>query len=189
MFELQLTLQTNLGFFIAATCFLFGILGLATYPVGLELASECTFPVSEATSTGLIVLSGQVNFSLFKEKYVQVQSVIYVFIMKYFTRDLPQSKWENQVCKLDDADTVNIPKDNTISILVYFSFSLSLSFQIFSVLASCLVVILVLFFKPTYRRLEAERENRALEDKQKEARGDNGRITLPVDKQTEPLNL
>ncbi|KHJ80759.1 hypothetical protein OESDEN_19562 [Oesophagostomum dentatum] len=58
---MQLTLHPNFAPFIAATCILFGIFGLATYPVGLELSAECTFPVSEATSTGLIVLSGQVG--------------------------------------------------------------------------------------------------------------------------------
>lgn len=123
---LQLTLHTNLKFFIASTCFLFGILGLATYPVGLELASECTFPVSEATSTGLIVLSGQVSYCFDASKILsQVQSVIYVFIMKYFARPLAPSKWEHQVCQLDANDMVNIPQDNTVSILVSFSFCFS----------------------------------------------------------------
>ncbi|VDP46783.1 unnamed protein product [Heligmosomoides polygyrus] len=58
---MQLTLHTDFAPFLAITCVLFGIFGLATYPVGLELSAECTFPVSEATSTGLIVLSGQVG--------------------------------------------------------------------------------------------------------------------------------
>jgi FLVCR family MFS transporter 7 len=57
----QLSLHANLHVFIAISCLAFGILGLATYPVGLDLASECSFPVSETTSTGFIVLCGQVS--------------------------------------------------------------------------------------------------------------------------------
>lgn len=105
---LQLTLHTGHSVLLAITCLLFGVLGLATYPIGLELASECTFPVSEATSTGLIVLSGQ------------IQSVIYVFIMKNFARPLQPDRMHAQVCQLNPEDTVNTPKDNTMSIMVSF---------------------------------------------------------------------
>lgn len=58
----QLALHPGLSIHLAITAFLFGVLGLASYPVGLEMASECTFPVSETTSTGVVVLSGQVCF-------------------------------------------------------------------------------------------------------------------------------
>lgn len=130
---LQLTLHQGLQIYIAIACLLFGIFGLATYPIGLEMASECTFPVSETTSTGLIVLSGQ------------VQSVIYVFLMKNFARPLQPERMETQVCQLTPDDLVNTPKDNTMSIMI------------FSGLASALVFLLVCFFKPVYKRLEAER--------------------------------
>ncbi|WKY10722.1 hypothetical protein Q1695_002800 [Nippostrongylus brasiliensis] len=161
---LQLTLHTNLAPFLALTCVLFGIFGLATYPVGLELSAECTFPVSEATSTGLIVLSGQ------------IQSVLYVLIMKQFARPLPADRFSQQVCTLDATDTMNQPKDNTQAVMV------------FSLLAALLVLILVILFKPVYRRIEAEKENRARMDKDKEARAKEQKITLPREAVTQPLN-
>ncbi|EFO96570.1 hypothetical protein CRE_23151 [Caenorhabditis remanei] len=130
---LQLTLHQGFSIPIAISCLLFGICGLATYPIGLEMASECTFPVSETTSTGLIVLSGQ------------LQSVIYVFLMKNYARPLQPERMGGQVCQLTPEDTVNTPKDNTLSIII------------FSALASALVFLLVCFFKPVYKRLEAER--------------------------------
>ena len=37
---------------------IFGMFGFAIYPTSLELAVELTYPVAEATSTGLIFLSG-----------------------------------------------------------------------------------------------------------------------------------
>ncbi|CAB3399960.1 unnamed protein product [Caenorhabditis bovis] len=160
---LQLTLHTGLSIPLALTCLLFGVLGLATYPIGLELASECTYPVSEATSTGLIVLSGQ------------VQSVIYVFVMKYFARPLQPEKMSIQVCQVDSNDTANIPKDNTMSIMI------------FSLLAALLVLVLVLLFKPVYKRLEAERGNRAAADKAKEMINQDSKVSLKADSSIQPL--
>jgi len=55
---------------ILLACFIFGVFGLAAYPVGLQLSAECTYPVSETTSTGLVVLSGQ------------IQTIIYLSVMK-----------------------------------------------------------------------------------------------------------
>ncbi|CAD6189190.1 unnamed protein product [Caenorhabditis auriculariae] len=162
---LQLSLHPDVGVLLCITCLLFGVMGLATYPIGLELASECTFPVSEATSTGLIVLSGQ------------VQSVIYVMMMKTLSRPLPFHKMKYQVCQLDKNDTSNIPKDNSMSIMA------------FSILAAVLVFLVVLLFHPVYKRLEAERGNRAAEDKAKERAIENARdkITLDTGSPTQPL--
>lgn len=114
---MQLSLHPNLGLPLAATCILFGISGLATYPVGLELSAECTFPVSEATSTGLIVLSGQVRESAFFEAF-QVQSVLYIMLMKVFSRPLQPSRMDFQVCRVSDDDEANAPLDNTMAVMV-----------------------------------------------------------------------
>uniref|UniRef100_A0A914RBF2 Uncharacterized protein n=1 Tax=Parascaris equorum TaxID=6256 RepID=A0A914RBF2_PAREQ len=103
---LQLTLHPNLGIFIGATSLLFGTLGLATYPVGLEMSAECTFPVSETTSTGLIVLSGQ------------VQSIVYVALMEMTSRPLQPSYMHLQVCTTGEENEQVLPKDNTHAAIV-----------------------------------------------------------------------
>ncbi|GMT33021.1 hypothetical protein PFISCL1PPCAC_24318, partial [Pristionchus fissidentatus] len=164
---MQLTLHPSLGWLIMGLCFLFGVLGLATYPVGLELSVECTHPVSEATATGLIVLSGQ------------IQSVIFVVIMdqlaKPFAAEDP--RMATQRCTVNENDTSNRPTDNTIAVMT------------FSVIAALLVALLVFFFKPVYRRLEAEKANRAASDKREEqAKLENAKgLPLPYNV-TEPLN-
>ena len=43
----------------------FGFFGFALYPIALELGVECTFPVAEATSAGLLVISGWVDWSTY----------------------------------------------------------------------------------------------------------------------------
>uniref|UniRef100_A0A1I7WSR5 MFS domain-containing protein n=1 Tax=Heterorhabditis bacteriophora TaxID=37862 RepID=A0A1I7WSR5_HETBA len=116
---MQLTLHPGMAPFLAITCVLFGILGLATYPVGLELSAECTFPVSEATSTGLIVLSGQVDIKHLKNNkfVIHIQSVIYVLLLKQFSRPLQPDRMYIQVCSLNNEDKMNQPKDNTMSVM------------------------------------------------------------------------
>ncbi|KAK6037293.1 hypothetical protein COOONC_25202, partial [Cooperia oncophora] len=43
---------------VITSIFLFGAFGFAIYPLGLEMGVEATFPVAEATSTGLIIMIG-----------------------------------------------------------------------------------------------------------------------------------
>jgi len=44
---------------VAISMAMFGLFGFALYPICLELGVECTFPVAEATSSGILVISGQ----------------------------------------------------------------------------------------------------------------------------------
>ncbi|MCP9264950.1 Major facilitator superfamily transporter [Dirofilaria immitis] len=133
---LQLALHSGLVIYLVVTAFLFGIFGLASYPVGLELASECTFPVSETTSSGFIVLSGQIH------------SIIYVSIMSILARPLQQTYKNIQVCTVEDETNATVvPQDNSIPVIVL------------SAIAALLAVVLVIFFKPTYKRMGAEKNS------------------------------
>lgn len=61
---------------VAVVCSLFGFFGFSVYPVALELSVECSYPVGEATSAGLIFASGQ------------VQSVVLMFLLQSLTSPL-----------------------------------------------------------------------------------------------------
>ena len=43
---------------VALTSGLFGGFGLTIYPISMELAVEVTYPVAEATSSGLCIVGG-----------------------------------------------------------------------------------------------------------------------------------
>ncbi|XP_040904102.1 solute carrier family 49 member A3 [Toxotes jaculatrix] len=64
---------------VAAVCSLFGLFGFSIYPVVMELSVECSYPVGEATSAGLIFISGQ------------VQSVLYIILLQALTKRLAAS--------------------------------------------------------------------------------------------------
>uniref|UniRef100_A0A8R1TQZ2 Major facilitator superfamily (MFS) profile domain-containing protein n=1 Tax=Onchocerca volvulus TaxID=6282 RepID=A0A8R1TQZ2_ONCVO len=133
---LQLALHSGLIIYLVITAFLFGVFGLASYPVGLELASECSFPVSETTSSGFIVLSGQIH------------SIIYVAIMSLLARPLKPAYKNIQVCSVEDeTSSTAVPQDSSMSVIVLSS------------IAALLAVVLVIFFKPTYNRMRAEKNS------------------------------
>ncbi|XP_018535134.1 solute carrier family 49 member A3 [Lates calcarifer] len=64
---------------VAAICSFFGFFGFSIYPVAMELSVECSYPVGEATSAGLIFVSGQ------------VQSVLYIILLQALTTRLSES--------------------------------------------------------------------------------------------------
>ncbi|XP_028272850.1 solute carrier family 49 member A3 [Parambassis ranga] len=61
---------------VAATCSLFGFFGFSIFPVVMELSVECSYPVGEAISAGLLFVSGQ------------VLSVIYMILLQSLTTRL-----------------------------------------------------------------------------------------------------
>lgn len=64
---------------VAVVSSLLGFFGFSIYPVCVELSVECSYPVGEATSAGLIFVSGQ------------IQSVIYIILLQALTKRLTES--------------------------------------------------------------------------------------------------
>ncbi|KAI6206045.1 hypothetical protein M3Y94_00861100 [Aphelenchoides besseyi] len=123
---LQLSQIRHIPYFILLACFFFGVMGLAMYPVGLEMSAECTFPVTETTSTGLVVLCGQ------------VQAVLFMAIMTAFAK--PMTDTSGQAC----GDPLKA-KNMSTSILIVSGFAAFMAF------------FLAVFFKPVYKRMNAEK--------------------------------
>uniref|UniRef100_A0A8C8JHK6 Major facilitator superfamily (MFS) profile domain-containing protein n=1 Tax=Oncorhynchus tshawytscha TaxID=74940 RepID=A0A8C8JHK6_ONCTS len=74
---------------VAVVCSLFGFFGFSIYPVAMELSVECSYPVGEATSAGLIFISGQ------------IQSVIYILLLQGLTKPMADSPFST--CSAGDA--------------------------------------------------------------------------------------
>uniref|UniRef100_A0A8C2ZUQ6 Solute carrier family 49 member 3 n=1 Tax=Cyclopterus lumpus TaxID=8103 RepID=A0A8C2ZUQ6_CYCLU len=64
---------------VAVVCSLFGFFGFSIYPVAMELSVECSYPVGEATSAGLLFVSGQ------------IQSVLFIVLLQSLTKRLADS--------------------------------------------------------------------------------------------------
>ncbi|XP_070541234.1 solute carrier family 49 member A3-like [Ptychodera flava] len=111
---------------------LVGFFSFALLPVCLELGVECTYPVAEGTSAGLLFTSGQ------------IQGIAYVYIMQGLGRHLTPSQLETQQCTNSSLSVDIQPKDMTISVLV------------FAGMASFAAAIFIIFFYTDYKRLKAE---------------------------------
>uniref|UniRef100_A0A4W5JP96 Solute carrier family 49 member 3 n=1 Tax=Hucho hucho TaxID=62062 RepID=A0A4W5JP96_9TELE len=114
------------GITVAVACSLFGFFGFSIYPVAMELSVECSYPVGEATSAGLIFISGQ------------IQSVIYILLLQGLTKPMAYSPFSTCSVGGDAALSWRVP------VLVMAG--------LFSVFTCCFVI----FFHTKYRRLDAE---------------------------------
>ncbi|KAK7110965.1 solute carrier family 49 member A3-like [Littorina saxatilis] len=113
----------------------FGFFGFGAYPVCMEMAVEITYPVAEATSSGLLFISGQ------------IQGVIYMVVAQFLTKPLPLAEQglSNACGTSGNATAEFIPQDWTVPGLF-----LDGTMTFFT-------IIFLLCFRPVYRRLLAER--------------------------------
>ncbi|XP_022096528.1 major facilitator superfamily domain-containing protein 7-like isoform X2 [Acanthaster planci] len=117
---------------IAVAGGVFGTAGFGAYPVIMELGVETTFPVAEGTSTGFLVMAGQ------------VQGIIGIVLSNHLGRNLSPVQQDFSQCK----GSVTA-QDLTIPLLIYAGYG---AFN------AC---IFLLFFRTEYRRLKAEERHAA----------------------------
>ncbi|XP_061690301.1 solute carrier family 49 member A3 isoform X2 [Syngnathoides biaculeatus] len=72
-----LTQRQNVA--VAVACSLFGFFGFSIFPVVMELSVECSYPVGEATSAGLIFISGQ------------ILSIVYIVLLQSLATPVAES--------------------------------------------------------------------------------------------------
>ncbi|XP_032806747.1 solute carrier family 49 member A3 [Petromyzon marinus] len=113
---------------IAVACCVFGMFGFSIYPVCMELGVECTYPVGEATSSGILFISGQ------------LQGVLYIVLMQVVARPLPATAVPTAVCHGNGMT----PQDWTVSVLLFAGIAM---------LGACCMVVA---FRTEYRRRKAE---------------------------------
>uniref|UniRef100_A0A8D0L7V4 Solute carrier family 49 member 3 n=1 Tax=Sphenodon punctatus TaxID=8508 RepID=A0A8D0L7V4_SPHPU len=116
----------NQTILLAIISSLFGFFGFATYPVAMELAVECSYPVGEGTSTGLIFVSGQ------------IQGVIFMLLFQALTVKIADAPYST--CTIDQGGAL----DWTVSTLVMAG------------LVSMIICFYIIFFTTSYKRLHAE---------------------------------
>ncbi|KAL5015889.1 hypothetical protein ScPMuIL_005478 [Solemya velum] len=122
---------------VLSVCFL-GCFGFAMYPISNELAVELTYPVAEATSTGMMFISGQ------------LQGLVYMFVSQLLLQPLPDSEADLPTGCVEGGGSNStasfVPQDWTSSILFLVGMG---------TLAS---ILMILFVKGDYKRIRAEEE-------------------------------
>ncbi|XP_027692269.1 solute carrier family 49 member A3-like [Vombatus ursinus] len=124
-FALVSQIQGQKGW-IAVVCSLLGFFGFSICPVSFELAVECSYPVGEGTSTGLVFVIGQ------------IEGVITMVLLQALT--IRRSGSGPSTCQLQEGTVL----DWTNSMLLLAGLSC---------IYSCIFII---FFHTSYKRLQAE---------------------------------
>ncbi|XP_078615182.1 solute carrier family 49 member A3-like [Branchiostoma floridae x Branchiostoma japonicum] len=122
---------------LAISASVFGVTAFAMYPTALELSVEITYPVSAATSSGLLIVCGN------------LQAIILTFLAKYIPPPLPPSQTVHAHCGKV------VPRDFKVMMLIFAGWMTVAS------------VTLLLGLKPVYKRLQVERtENKSVNAEQ-----------------------
>ncbi|XP_074809694.1 solute carrier family 49 member A3 isoform X2 [Natator depressus] len=108
---------------------LFGFFGFSIYPIAMELAVECSYPVGEGTSTGFIFVSSQ------------IQGVILMLLVQALTVQISVAPFST--CDIEEGGAL----DWTVSMLVMAG------------ACSVVACFYVIFFHSDYKRLHAEASN------------------------------
>ncbi|XP_075064098.1 solute carrier family 49 member A3 [Mixophyes fleayi] len=116
----------NQAVLLVFICSFMGFFGFSIYPIAMELAVECSYPVGEGSSTGMAFISGQ------------VQGLIFMMIFQLLTK--PYAATPLSSCGM----TQNEIYDWSISCLVMAG------------LCSIGACIFVIFFHTDYKRLKTE---------------------------------
>lgn len=139
---LSLTHDIYIGYWITAEVVLIGFFAFTIYPVGTEIAAECTYPIGTGTSTGIIQLSGQ------------VQSVLLILVMSVIGRPMEPEEViaNNSQCHHNTTSIDDSAEDVTLDMRV--------STYICAGLTTFVAMIVAIFFHPTYKRMEAEKQQK-----------------------------
>ncbi|XP_075266759.1 solute carrier family 49 member A3 [Opisthocomus hoazin] len=122
----------HLAVTLAVTSSLFGFFGFAIYPIAMELAVECSYPVGEGTSTGLIFVVSQ------------IEGVVLMILLQALTMRVSEDP--SYTCALDQDGAL----DWTTPVLVLAG------------LCTTMACFYVIFFNTDYKRLHAETNSGAL---------------------------
>uniref|UniRef100_A0A0K0EH74 MFS domain-containing protein n=1 Tax=Strongyloides stercoralis TaxID=6248 RepID=A0A0K0EH74_STRER len=124
---------TNVEWWIICSIVFFGFFGFAIYPIGLEVGVEVTFPVAEATSTGIICIMGQ------------LEGIVFLLLTNAFTGLITPQQQKEQTCTNGYDPTIPTWK---VPFIIW---------------AGCVLLLLLVFlvlFWPKYKRsLYEEKKN------------------------------
>uniref|UniRef100_A0AC35UGD5 MFS domain-containing protein n=1 Tax=Rhabditophanes sp. KR3021 TaxID=114890 RepID=A0AC35UGD5_9BILA len=122
----------NITPLLILSAIVFGFFGLSAYPTGLELAAECTYPVSEGISAGFIVLAGQ------------IYSVILGFGMNALSTKATGEREHIQTCYAKTTDTL-------------FALDYWYANMFVAGIASSFALICLIFLRPVLKRTMADK--------------------------------
>jgi MFS transporter, FLVCR family, MFS-domain-containing protein 7 len=139
----------TLGSFI-----IIGFFGLPLLPICMEMAVECVYPIPEATSTGLLMIGGQ------------IVGIVMILVYPKLAQQLDPNSYDFRMLQTCTDSSVPSNSSTTTTIITTTSSVLAVldyTYPLYGQTATLalLSLVFVLFFKCAYLRLRKEREKLA----------------------------
>jgi MFS transporter, FLVCR family, MFS-domain-containing protein 7 len=145
-------------YYLTLTSFIIiGFFGLPLLPICMEMAVECVYPIPEATSTGLLMIAGQIFGIVMILAYPKLAKQ--VDFNSYDFRILQTCTDTSVPSNASFSSTTTTIKTTTSSELAVLDYTYPLYGQ--TAMLVLFSLIFVLFFKCAYLRLRSEREKLA----------------------------
>ncbi|KAI6177274.1 hypothetical protein M3Y97_00889000 [Aphelenchoides bicaudatus] len=126
--------QESSSVFVAISVLSFGFFGFPTYPLGLELAVETTYPIPEATASGSLICTGQ------------ILGILYIVLTGELNRQPSEHLKSIQTC---------VQIDKSIEVFEWQTSSFT-----WSGIVVLTAIFAIALFWPTYKRIEHENAQR-----------------------------
>ncbi|CAK8680784.1 unnamed protein product [Clavelina lepadiformis] len=147
--------KANQWVVLTCMCGLFGFFSIPVYPIGNELAVETTYPVGEATSSGIVFMSGiytlysvpwycihgEVN--LFKWFVNQLQGLILILLLQSIGTNL-DPKPTTDKCTSENLGDIPV-QDMSVPVYVMTGYG------------GFIALVYIIFFRTEYKRLHADK--------------------------------
>ncbi|XP_002121307.2 solute carrier family 49 member A3-like [Ciona intestinalis] len=154
------TFHYNMGYLVLILITGIGLFSFGIYPIGVELGAECTYPVGSATTSGLIMISGQ------------LQSIILISILQSIGSPMTAEQvdyYDSKCHYVSDemlTTTYTTPSDVTelssvamgtaTTAVPPITYDMSVSVYVCTAYIGILCITLLAFFRPKYHRMKAE---------------------------------
>ncbi|XP_071494741.1 solute carrier family 49 member A3-like [Diadema antillarum] len=151
---------------IVGTCAAVGFFGFAQFPVSLELGVEATYPVSEGTSAGFLIMSGQ------------IQGILLMLAAQWLANPLSPTQQASSTCQVtsatipgnasshlfwwgDEHEEIGFNSSSGISNDMSCFAPLTVTMLFYGGYAAVAAIIYILGFHTKYKRIRAEHCNAA----------------------------
>ncbi|CAK8680793.1 unnamed protein product [Clavelina lepadiformis] len=150
--------KANQWVVLTCMCGLFGFFSIPVYPIGNELAVETTYPVGEATSSGIVFMSGQ------------LQGLILILLLQSIGTNL-DPKPTTDKCTSENLGDIPV-QDMSVPVYVMTGYG------------GFIALVYIIFFRTEYKRLHADKCKNESEESSENNIDNSGYIT---DKQTDKV--
>nr|XP_039250485.1 solute carrier family 49 member A3-like [Styela clava] len=143
------THKMYMGYLIVLEMGMLGFLSFGISPIGMETAAECTFPVGVSIGIAMLQISGQ------------TLSILLILLLQSLGRPMTPEELIHHGSKCHSSSFTYFNSSGTALPKVFpevITYDLTVSTYVMSGIMTFVALSFLIFFHPTYKRMDAEKE-------------------------------